>query len=472
MKEYKLTRRRLLGLLGMGALGTALGACAPAAQPTPEPAKPTAAAVTAPTATAVEPTVAVPTPAAQKVEIEFVYHFWPGWKEAMAQIVEKFQAKYPDTVLTYTPVDFASLETVLTPRFAANDAPCLTEGDSQFSWVRQHQMLDLTPLMEGDGIKIEEAYLKAGTILDDPAHYGMPMFLCGYLVYYNKSLFDKYGVSYPAQAWTYDDLHEMAITLTRDKAGKSPRDAGFDVNNIQTYGLGFSHPLGWDSVFKAFGGRVWSDDWKTCLYDDPGTIKAWEYLHELACQYHAIIPPQTTPGAANPFVSQGLGVSFDGDWMLSLFQQIPDFDWDVAAQPQGPGGQWEYAGSNTLGISAQCKHIKEAWEFEKYFVLDKEAQTLVGTSIGPYLPEVALSEDFLRGKLGKRGPTLENLRLAYDMMHKHPSGDMFCQGTRTDEWVPIASDTQNSLLVLCDKDVEPLLKETARRITEILQRKD
>jgi multiple sugar transport system substrate-binding protein len=64
------------------------------------------------------------------------------------------------------------------------------------------------------------------------------------VLYYNKTMFDDAKVAYPPasadKAWTWQQFIDAAKKLTKDQNGKTPNDAGFDSNNIVTYGADFN----------------------------------------------------------------------------------------------------------------------------------------------------------------------------------------------------------------------------------------
>ena len=72
-------------------------------------------------------------------------------------------------------------------------------------------------------------------------------------VYYNKAIFDEYGVDYPEAGWTWDDLLAIAQELTVDTDG----DGKTDIWGIQLPGpwtTGFEYWVG------AAGGSLISED--------------------------------------------------------------------------------------------------------------------------------------------------------------------------------------------------------------------
>ena len=48
----------------------------------------------------------------------------------------------------------------------------------------------------------------------------LPQNVSSLAVYYNKDLFEQYGVAEPPDEWTWNDLIETAVALTRDAGGR------------------------------------------------------------------------------------------------------------------------------------------------------------------------------------------------------------------------------------------------------------
>jgi len=420
--------------------------------------------------------VVAPTPEA--ITIEFVYNVWPGWQEALEQIIVNFQEANPHLTVAFTNMDWGQFIPALTPRFAAGEPPDIVASDGAFPWVQEFQLLDLRPFVERD--QLDLSVIKAldpARVVGDPTggQYGLPFDFTGSIVAWNKTMFDQYGIPYPEPGtWTMDAFREAAITLTRDADGNSPADSGFDAGNIKVYGASLRNSNMLDQFIRAFGGATFSEDRLTCAIDSSEATEAISFWYDLACNSHAVIGPNPTeqPGAADPFASGATAISIDGEWMMGLWEEGEDFDWDVAASPEGPAGQFQYGASDTLGIPRQAKQMEAAWQFLKYLVFDKEAQMLVAASTSPALAEAALTDEFIGLHTGKRGPSPEMVRWAYERMHAGATADVFNHSLRKDEWGPIWNDMFTSILTLCDQEPVALAVDTASQITEILQRKE
>ena len=471
----KLSRREFLTLTAGAGAATLLAACAPAA-PEETAAPPTEAPPEEEEAPPEEEEAPTEVPAApEAIDLELVYHFWPGWEEAMTEISGMYAEKTEGVTVTFNPVGFGDLTTAMTPRFAAQEPPDLIIADGQWPWTQQGQLIDLTPLIDRDGMDLSVIKdIEGGKVVADPAkgQYGLPLYLVGSVVFYNKALLDQYGVDYPARGWTLDDFREMAIHLTRDADGNSPEDADFDDQNIGHYGVSGFYSTMMEPFVKAFGGRYFDYDTLTCTLDDPKTIEAFTWINELACEYHAIhgSGQPALPGGADAFVSQFSAIGVTGDWMFSLYQTIEDFDWDVASIPEGPGGKWCYGASNTLGIPKDGQYLDESWDFLKYFVWEVEPQLIAGRSVGPALIDAALDDRFIESKQGERGPDLDNVRWAFEQMHENTTAEYYNMTRNSQQWNPVFTDLEASLLTLCDVDPAEALTAAAAEITEIIRK--
>jgi multiple sugar transport system substrate-binding protein len=78
---------------------------------------------------------------------------------------------------------------------------------------------DLTPLIKKynyDTSKLNPAAMAVmKNISPDGKIYGLPFQLSDFVMFYNKDIFDKFGVSYPKNGMTYDQVYDLAKRLTR-----------------------------------------------------------------------------------------------------------------------------------------------------------------------------------------------------------------------------------------------------------------
>jgi multiple sugar transport system substrate-binding protein len=62
--------------------------------------------------------------------------------------------------------------------------------------------------------------------------YGVPIGNSSAAMFYNKDLFDKFGVSYPKDGMTWDETYELAKRMTRTEGGKQYRGMTFSFQHM------------------------------------------------------------------------------------------------------------------------------------------------------------------------------------------------------------------------------------------------
>jgi multiple sugar transport system substrate-binding protein len=212
-------------------------------------------------------------------------------------------------------------------------------------------------------------------------------------------LFDKAGVAYPNNDWTWNNFLEAAkkLTLDKDKSGKV-NQWGFGVLNIVWNWAGFV----WGN-----GGEVLSPDRKKSHFQDPKTIEALKFYYGLHSEHKASPPPGALPEQASSldwFRTQSVAMGLFGPWWRPTLVTLPEdkkFKWDVAYPPKAPGtgkrGSVVYTDHWSVGSGS--KVAKDAWSFMR-FLTGKDGQVmwteLIGArSISP-VKEVAQTEKWLR----------------------------------------------------------------------------
>jgi len=155
--------------------------------------------------------------------------------------------------------------------------------------INRGALLDLTPYLARAGVDLgclDQTVLSMFTRGD--ALYALPKGYTPLLVVYNKDLFDRAGIPYPTDAWTWDDFLRIAKRLTRDTDGDGV---------IDQWGTYFDRrPLLWIPWIWAGGGDVLCPDGRRasgCL-DGPHTIAALRWYTGWMTRY-GIAPRNHNP---------------------------------------------------------------------------------------------------------------------------------------------------------------------------------
>ncbi len=226
--------------------------------------------------------------------------------------------------------------------------------------------------------------------------YGLPRDMSNVILFYNKDLFDKAGVAYPNNNWTWNDLLAAAkkLTLDTNHDGKI-NQWGFAVNNIVWVWAGFV----WGN-----GGDILNADRTKVLLQDPKAIQALNFYFGLLTKEHVSPPPGALPEqswAGDWMTTQSVAMGLFGPWFRpTLVTMDKPFRWDVAAPPKSPytGKRGSVVYTDMWGMSSTTKVQKETWDFMK-FLTSREGQQqwtdLIGArSISP-VKSVAQSDKWI-----------------------------------------------------------------------------
>jgi carbohydrate-binding protein len=162
----------------------------------------------------VRETVVVP---AEKVTVRL-----SGWASSPAEtallesLLYKFSIENPDILVKYEPIT-GDYKQVLLTSIASGTEPDIFYVDI-FWWLElaaNDALLPLDNLMATSGVSRDDfipALIDAFTYKGKT--YGIPKDFNTLGMFYNKALFDKAGLAYPTDDWTWDDLRAAAEKLT------------------------------------------------------------------------------------------------------------------------------------------------------------------------------------------------------------------------------------------------------------------
>ena len=176
-------------------------------------------------------------------------------------------------------------------------------------------------------------------------------------LYYNQTAFEEAGMGVPTADWTYDDLIEAAVAMTKTE-GDQVTQWGFLP---ETDYFGLIIPI------RSYGGDWMDPEGVTCTVNEEPAVaglKMWEKFY----QELKIAPtPAQVDDKPQMWASGRVVMIQSGYWGQSWGKNyVKDFEWMVAPMPQGPSGSqgmFEFDGNI---IMAQSKVIPEAWEFMKW----------------------------------------------------------------------------------------------------------
>lgn len=240
-------------------------------------------------------------------------------------------------------------------------------------WENKGMLKNLDSYLQD--VKEEEYYEKCYQEGDgDSASYMIPYRRSHWAVYYNKTLFDKMGVDYPKQGWTWEDYEETAVQLS-----------GW-VDGRKTYGSLSFEPssLWWRVPARTEGAN------NPLVYSDLEAFKkSAQWIYHLTYDLGAQQPYTEQKGNgyeydAN-FLKGNIGMYFSGDWSATVLNQVIQesgeaFEYDIAPMPHWEGKEnYTISDASLISMLEATEHPDETFDFI-HFVTGKEGASVLAKS--------------------------------------------------------------------------------------------
>ncbi len=303
-------------------------------------------------------------------KVQLVYQDWrTDWFPPMTQkMLGEFHATHPNIQVFYIP-DPENYQDEVMADFQAGTAPDVFQGCCTHfpAWAQMGYTLDLSPYVKTDLDQSiiddwDEAQYKA-FFTSDGKQFGLPKYHGALALYYNKDVFDEYGVEYPDETWDHDDYLDAMKLLTHD----TDEDGQTDL-------WGSMMDISWDRVqvrVNAWGGHlVDPDDPTRSLMCETEAMNAMEWIRARMWDDRVMASALDVQGLStrNAFLSGQLAMVEDGSWALKDILTGADFRIGVAPLPAGPAGRATLATTDGFGIYAGTSHPEEAWELVKFLI--------------------------------------------------------------------------------------------------------
>lgn len=470
-RDAKLTRRRLLGSLALPTVGAILLAgCSQPAAPaaTPQSATPPAGsgAVT-PKATAAASTSG----AVELVESSWATDTYGMFREQ--ERVDLFAKTYPDAKIKVNLRNIGQnyREQILT-QLAGGVGPDVFRLSWQdvFPFKEQGQIPALDDkfksLGKDDWLSSEDTKKE---IFDGARYagklYGLPMGGDMSNVQVNKTLFKAAGakdppITYGSANWSFDDLVELAKSLTKRSSDGTPLQ--FGIYGSSAIG-GSGNPF---SLVESWGGKTLSDDWSKLLWvEDPGPA-AWQWNADLVWKHKVAASQAESQGGAFSFNNGKLAMYPSYVSQLSYHtQDVKDkFDWDQAP--------WPVKGNNPVKVmfwysawvmNAKTKYPDQAFQLLQF--VSGPIGTVPGVELGWELPLFKSLDSRYNARIAKLN---KNIKPALDGFEHRITRHYYHQPRWAEAWTKYISPALDDVFAN-KKTAADALKEITPKVNALLQ---
>jgi multiple sugar transport system substrate-binding protein len=298
--------------------------------------------------------------------------------------VEPMKAKYPQINLTLVrPAKGSQIQDLITAGTTPDLIISWNLGIGEF--YEYDLIYDHTPLMKSNQFDIKRFEKNVtDTVSDEKGVYAIPFAVQLYAQYYNKDIFDKFGVAYPRDGMTWDDTIELARKVTRTDGEVQYR--GLDTGHINRIKLAMSIA---DVDAKTEKASVNNDKWKAAF--------------QLLAKIYSI--PGNTPsdvssnGFRADFYTKKVVAMLPAWNILSELADLPpnSLNWDLAQFPFFKESPNLFAAVDThvLFVTKSSKNKEAAFKVIQTLTSD-EVQLLSAKQTGRLTP---LVKDEIRGAL-------------------------------------------------------------------------
>ncbi|SDW41557.1 sugar ABC transporter substrate-binding protein [Paenibacillus sp. CF384] len=300
-------------------------------------------------------------------------------EEAKAEqaAIDAFMKKNPNITVKYEPIPGDDATQKLLSSIAAGNAPDVFLIDSVLlpQFIDNNALLDLAPFTQTDtefnkDVWFENVYnigVRGDKLYEFPRGF-TPM-----VVYYNKDVFDKAGVAYPKDNWTWQDFLDTAKKLTKDEDG----DGKTDIYGMSADPYFYkSIPFVWQN-----GSDVLDKDGTTAdgYLNSPATVEAWQMYTDLVKQQVSPTPSVKKAFGDLWFQSGKVAMQVSGHWtLLGINDTVESGKFDISKlgvvglprNKERVSVMYE-AG---WGVASSTKHQEAAYKLAKFMSESVEGQ--------------------------------------------------------------------------------------------------
>lgn len=339
---------------------------------------------------------------------------WWTWDDKQAVSYQKcadaFEADNPDITVDISQYAWDDYWAKITAGFVGGNAPDSFQNHPAYypEFADQGQLLALDDYIAADDFDLAKYSVGLSTWgeYQDGHTYGLPKDWSTLAFWYNEDLITAAGLTDADLAdmtWNPEDggtFEKVVARLTVDANGVRGDEAGFDKDNVTTYGMGtltgggingqdtwaqFAQTTGWTLGDK--------DNWPTTFqYADQNYVDTANWIRGLVEKGYTPGFEQFSTGIAEQLGSGSVAMVQGGSWYLTTFQSLEGVTVKTAPSVVGPEGtRAALSGSNADSIWVGSKVKDAAWQWVSYMGTE-DCQSLAGAD-GTFFPSIKASMD-------------------------------------------------------------------------------
>jgi multiple sugar transport system substrate-binding protein len=331
------------------------------------------------------------TPIEAPPPVTITWSFWgDAWEEAVnRRVVRAFERDHPGIQVQIVHHPWDTYFDWLKGEWQAGRSPDVMFLNYIPAYAATGELEPIDRYVKREGEPLDDFYpALLNSFRADDKLYGLPRDNDTKVIFYNRAHFAAAGIPEPSAGWTWSDLRNAALALTRR-----------DVLSTR-YGFGFEPQFWWLVWLWQNGGDVLDDPLnpQTVRLDSPQNAQALQFLQDLV-YVDRVTPPLTqlnTDDMSRLFREGRLSMLFGNHALVPPLAETAGLSWDVAPLPRAATGA-NVAGGAGYVISHRSTNKDAAWQLVR-FLTSRKGEALFAESgvITPARRSVREDNIFLR----------------------------------------------------------------------------
>lgn len=302
---------------------------------------------------------------------------WMGWpSDKVMTLVNEFEELNPDINVDIQLVPFSQLFQTIEVRLSGNSSTpdvYIVDGPLNSSYAIRENLLELDEYFSEEELEpFFDSSIETATFNGNL--YSIPYTTSSVGLYFNKEIFDEYGIPYPSEIpgerLTWEEVAEIAKKLTIDENNDGDNEIwGLIIEQID-------RPYQLLPLVQSLGGEVISSDGlSTAGYlTSEEFLEASDYYWKLFNEWKVSPQGLSTSSIAREYFGNGKAAMMLGaDWNINRLSTFEGLEFGLSSHPYFEGGEAvSPTGSWHIGVNSKTKNPEAAVDFVK-FMTSKEA---------------------------------------------------------------------------------------------------
>ncbi len=335
-----------------------------------------------------------------KVTLTYLNGFTGADRPVMEKLIAQYNSTHPNVQVRSQAQPWGTTWQQLPSLVASGRSPdvVVINEDQITGFIARNALSPLTDAeLKSAGINKASFYGPLFKTADyEGKSYGVPISSVAYVMFYNKDLMKKSGVT--KVPTTLAELKTATAACTTDSAGKHPGQAGFNAKSLNTWGISLYNNwvgsrMAYAAVLQNGGSMV--DKNQNAAFNSPQAVQAVQSLVDMVKS--GVARGSSTEEAELAAFSQGKVCFFpSGQWYLDRFES-QKMNFGVAFVPRiGNKMDAAWGGSSHLTLPKQRPGYdpnKRAAALDFISWITAPAQNLTWTEAGSLPVEAAVAND-------------------------------------------------------------------------------